>query len=76
MDHRHSGARPYLGRWSLPLAGAVLGIAVMAASDAPAVVTGATDPRTWGVSGWISDAIAHLAYGLVTALAYEGFTAR
>ncbi|HLJ79957.1 MAG TPA: hypothetical protein VKT52_00640, partial [Ktedonobacterales bacterium] len=40
--------RPYLGRWSLPLAGATLGVAAMAAGDAPAVVTGATDPRTWG----------------------------
>ncbi|MGH2514250.1 MAG: hypothetical protein ACRDHP_01205, partial [Ktedonobacterales bacterium] len=62
--------RPHLGRWSLPLAGVALGMAAMAASDTPAVVTGATDPRTWGASGWVSDVIPHLAYGLVTALAY------
>lgn len=68
--------RPHLGRWSVPVAGAVLGIAAMAASDTPAVITGATDLRTWGASGWVSDLVPHLAYGVVTALAYEGFAAR
>jgi predicted PurR-regulated permease PerM len=31
-------------------------------------VLGVTDPRTWGVVGWISDLIPHLGYGIVTAL--------
>jgi hypothetical protein len=29
---------------------------------------GVTDPRTWGVVGWISDLIAHFGYGVVTTL--------
>jgi hypothetical protein len=47
--------------------GVALGLAAMAASDGPIVLTGASDPTTWGVSGWLSDLIPHLAYGLVTA---------
>jgi hypothetical protein len=47
--------------------GIALGLAAMAASDGPIVLTGASDPTTWGISGWLSDAIPHLAYGLVTA---------
>jgi len=30
-----------------------------------------SDPTTWGLSGWASDAIPHLIYGLVTASTYE-----
>ncbi len=29
------------------------------------------DKKSWGVSGWISDAVPHLIYGLVTAIAHE-----
>ncbi|GAC1629388.1 MAG: hypothetical protein NVS4B11_28150 [Ktedonobacteraceae bacterium] len=56
---------------SIPLAGTVLGLTAMAASDIPLVTMGLTNPKKWGVSGWVSDAIPHLIYGLVTALAYE-----
>lgn len=66
-------ARPYLGRVSLPLAGIALGAAAMAGSDAPATITGATNPKTWGMSGWLSDIVPHLIYGLVTAAAYESY---
>ena len=31
-------------------------------------VLGVTDPRTWGIVGWISDLIPHFGYGVVTAL--------
>jgi hypothetical protein len=31
-------------------------------------VLGVTDPRTWGLVGWVSDLIPHLGYGVVTAL--------
>ncbi|GAB3963167.1 hypothetical protein GCM10029978_020210 [Actinoallomurus acanthiterrae] len=48
-----------------------LGVAAAMASDAPATVLGITDPRTWGTAGWISGAVPHLAYGVVTAVAYE-----
>jgi hypothetical protein len=65
--------RPFAGRISIPLAGLVLGAAAMASSDVPATVTGATDPKTWGASGWASDIIPHAIYGLVTVLAYEAY---
>jgi hypothetical protein len=38
--------RPHLGRVSPLLAGAAVGLAAMAASDTPAVTTGATDVKT------------------------------
>ncbi len=68
--------RPHLGRVSPLLAGVAVGLAAMAASDTPAVTTGATDVKTWGASGWISDLLPHLAYGLVTALTLEAFAER
>ncbi|OBG38869.1 hypothetical protein [Mycobacterium sp. E3198] len=37
-------------------------------TNGPMTVLGVTDPRTWGVAGWISDLIPHLGYGVVTAL--------
>ena len=63
--------RPRLGRVSPLLLGAALGVSAMAASDTPAVATGSTDLRTWGVSGWLADILPHLVYGVVTAAAFE-----
>lgn len=57
-----------------PLAGVAAGLAAIAASDVPIALSGASDPRTWGVSGWVSDVIPHLAYGLVTAATYEALS--
>ncbi|OBH04264.1 MULTISPECIES: hypothetical protein [unclassified Mycobacterium] len=37
-------------------------------TNGPMTVLGVTDPRTWGVAGWISDLVPHLGYGVVTAL--------
>jgi hypothetical protein len=37
-------------------------------TNGPMTVLGVTDPRTWGVVGWVSDLIPHLGYGVVTAL--------
>jgi hypothetical protein len=51
------------------VAGTLLGAAAMAASDVPLVRLGVTDPRTWSRADWLSDAVPHLAYGLVTAWA-------
>ena len=56
---------------SLPLASAVIGIAAMAASDVPLITSGVSDPKSWGISGWVSDAVPHLIYGFVTALAFD-----
>jgi hypothetical protein len=54
----------------------VLGALAMAASDVPSAALGATDPRTWEASGWISDIVPHAAYGLVTAAAFEAMASR
>jgi hypothetical protein len=56
---------------STALAGLAAGAAVMAASDTSSVLAGATDPRTWGMSGWLSDIVPHAVYGLVTAAAFD-----
>ncbi len=58
---------------STPVASLGLGLSAMAASDVPIVSLGLSDPRTWGVSGWASDIVPHLAYGLLTAVAYDSF---
>lgn len=47
--------------------GLLLGVAAMAASDGPIVLTGASDPRTWSPVDWLSDIVPHMAYGLATA---------
>ncbi|MBC6460640.1 hypothetical protein [Actinomadura sp. HBU206391] len=48
-----------------------VGAAAMALSDVPLVLSGLTDPRTWGLSGWTSDIVPHLAYGLAAVLAFD-----
>lgn len=50
-----------------PLSGSLLtAAAAMAAADGPAAVLGVTDPRSWTAADWASDALPHLAYGVVT----------
>lgn len=63
-----------IDRVPLPLAGIGLGAAAMAGSDVPIASLGVSDPTTWSTADWLSDAIPHLAYGIVTAIAYEAFT--
>jgi hypothetical protein len=58
----------------LSLAGTLVGLAAMAASDVPLVMLKASDPKTWGVSGWLSDLIPHLIYGFVTVATYEALS--
>jgi hypothetical protein len=48
-----------------------LAIAASAASDGPAAAMGLTDPRAWGVQGWLSDLVPHLGYGIMTAVTFE-----
>jgi len=66
--------RPSLGALPLPLAAVGLGAAAMVASDLPSVSLGVTNPREWGVTGWLADVAPHGTYGLVAAVAYEVFT--
>ena len=76
MGVAYGVVRPVLGRGAAPLAGVVVGLAAMAASDVPAITTGATNPATWGVSGWLADLIPHLVYGMTTAIAFDAISQR
>lgn len=51
----------------LPLAGILAGGLAMVAADAPMAVLGVSDPRTWAPADWVSDAVPHLVYGVVTS---------
>lgn len=53
------------------LAGTALGAAAMAASDYPATRLGLTEPREWTATDWASDVLPHMAFGVVTAIAFE-----
>ncbi|HLI51783.1 MAG TPA: hypothetical protein VKU87_08300 [Thermomicrobiaceae bacterium] len=68
--------RPALRDVPAPIAGIGLGLAVMALTDAPMTAMQLTDPRQWGLSGWLSDLIPHLAYGMVTAWAVDAMRLR
>jgi hypothetical protein len=68
--------RPGLGRISTPLAGIAVGVTAMIAADASYAVTGASDPKTWTMTDWISDLVPHIIYGLVTVATYETIAQR
>ncbi|MEU6465766.1 hypothetical protein [Streptomyces sp. NPDC046976] len=42
------------------------GALAMVLTDVPIAGLGISDPRTWSPADWTSDALPHLAYGLVT----------
>jgi len=54
--------------------GLLLGVSAMAASMIPMTAQGLTDPREWGVEGWLSDIVPHAAYGLAAAAALEALS--
>jgi hypothetical protein len=58
---RRGGRGNFAGRALL------LGGSAMAASMIPMTVEGLTDPRQWGLEGWLSDIVPHAAYGLAAA---------
>jgi hypothetical protein len=55
--------------WSV--AGVIVGVAAMGVAAAPLTAQGLTDPREWGLEGWLADIVPHVAYGLAAALTYE-----
>jgi hypothetical protein len=63
--------RSQLEEVPIPLASIGVGLTAMAASDVPLIALRVSNPKTWGVSGWLSDVIPHLIYGLVTVSTYE-----
>lgn len=60
---------PLISRLPGLVGGALLGGAAMAATDAPMARMGLTDPKQWSAADWASDALPHLAYGVVTQAA-------
>jgi molybdopterin-binding protein len=68
----YGAVRPVVRR-RIPVAlGAlVAGAAAMAMSDVLAVRSGATDPKTWGASGWVADIVPHAIFGLAVALTFD-----
>lgn len=54
-----------------PVGALLLGAAAMAGSDVPLTALGLTDPRSWPLSSWAMDVVPHLAYGVVTAWAFD-----
>ncbi|MFQ6148096.1 hypothetical protein ACLMNJ_34375 [Streptomyces seoulensis] len=54
-----------------PVAGPLLGAAVMAGANGPATALRLTDPTTWDTASWLSDIVPHLVYGLTTAAVYR-----
>lgn len=59
------GLRP--GRFGGSL---VAGVGAMGGTNYPMFALGVTDPSTWSSSDWASDAVPHLAYGVVVATTY------
>lgn len=50
-----------------PVLGPLLaGGLALVASNGPMSALGVSDPRTWSTTDWVSDAVPHLAYGVVT----------
>lgn len=58
--------RPVLVRLPLPLGATLIAGGAMAAANIPMKKLGVSDPATWTPTDWLSDAVPHLAYGLVT----------
>lgn len=63
--------RPALGRFSQPVLGTGLAATASLAASGPLVALGLTDPTEWGLNGWVSDIVPHLAYGFVTVLVHD-----
>ncbi len=72
----YGALRTQMNGKSIPLTGIAIGLISMTASDIPLVALKISNPKTWGVSGWASDVIPHLIYGLITASAYEALAKR
>jgi hypothetical protein len=67
---RHEPRRGWVGP------GVVTGLAAMAGTAVPSTTSGLTDPRRWGITGWLEDLVPHLAYGFATAGVYGALTPR
>jgi hypothetical protein len=72
----YGAVRPILrGRIPLILGAFAAAAAAMALGDVPLAKSGATDPKTWGPSGWLADLIPHGLFGLALALSFDTLSA-
>lgn len=46
-------------------------VGALAGTNGPMTVLGVTDPREWSAVDWVSDIVPHVAYGVVTAAAFD-----
>jgi hypothetical protein len=65
LGGRRARRRSVLGRALL------FGGSAMVAANVPLAMQGLTDPRRWGLEGWLEDVLPHAAYGLAAAAALE-----
>jgi len=56
------------------VAGLGLAAVSLVISEGTATAMGKTDPRQWGLSGWLSDIVPRALYGCVTCLVYDALT--
>ncbi|MET8331764.1 hypothetical protein [Streptomyces sp. NPDC005181] len=50
---------------------AVASLFALTVTNAPIILLGITDPRTWATSDWVSDIIPHVLYAVVTVRVLE-----
>lgn len=53
------------------IAGAGLATLTMLLSEGTATAMGKTNPREWGVSGWLADVLPRMLYGCVTCAVFD-----
>jgi hypothetical protein len=70
----YAWAAPVMRRVPFAVRAVTAGTAAMAAGNAGPIMAGTTDPGEWGVAGWISDVVPHLAYGVAAAAAFDAVT--
>lgn len=58
--------RVTLRKLPVPVLAVFAGAAAMVLTDVPLELLDVSDPRDWAATDWVSDAVPHLAYGLVT----------
>lgn len=67
----YGAARQRWPRIPPALSGVALGAAAMMASDLGLVALRVTDPRRWGLAGWLSDIVPHAVYGFAAATTFD-----
>jgi hypothetical protein len=62
---------PLAQKLPLTIRALAVGGVTMAAADVLATKSGATDPKTWDIKGWLSDIIPHVVFGYAVACTYD-----